>query len=44
VKEGREIHKLLMKIPARLETERLIIRKYKRGDGQDMFTLVERKR
>lgn len=31
-----------MKIPTRLETERLVVRKYKKGDGQDLFALVER--
>ena len=36
------MHKLLMKIPTRLETERLVVRKYKKGDGQDLFALVER--
>ena len=38
----RDVHKLLMKIPTRLETERLVVRKYKKGDGQDLFALVER--
>ena len=37
-----DLHKLLMKIPTRLETERLVVRKYKKGDGQDLFALVER--
>lgn len=36
------MHKLLMKIPTRLETERLVVRKYKKGDGQHLFALVER--
>ena len=36
------MHRLLMKIPTRLETERLVVRKYKKGDGQDLFALVER--
>ena len=36
------MHKLLMKIPTQLETERLVVRKYKKGDGQDLFALVER--
>lgn len=36
------MHKLLMKIPIRLETERLVVRKYRKGDGQDLFALVER--
>jgi len=38
----RDVHRLLMKIPTRLETERLVVRKYKKGDGQDLFALVER--
>jgi RimJ/RimL family protein N-acetyltransferase len=36
------MHKLLMEIPTRLETERLVIRKYEEGDGRDLFALVER--
>lgn len=36
------MHKLLMKIPTRLETERLVVRKYEKGDGQALFALVER--
>lgn len=37
------MHKLLLEIPSSLETERLIIRKYKKRDGQAFFALLERK-
>lgn len=36
------MHKLLMEIPTRLETERLVVRKFEKGDGQALFALVER--
>ncbi|MFW9844431.1 MAG: GNAT family N-acetyltransferase [Candidatus Thorarchaeota archaeon] len=35
-------HKLLWEFPASLETDRLIIRKYEKGDGNDYFALFER--
>jgi RimJ/RimL family protein N-acetyltransferase len=35
------LHKLL-DIPTRLDTERLIVRKYAEGDGRDLFLLLER--
>ena len=35
-------HKLLWEFPDSLESERLIIRKYEKGDGQDYFSLFER--
>ena len=31
-----------MQIPTRLETERLIVRKYAEGDGQELYFLLER--
>ncbi len=35
-------HKLLLDFPSHLETDRLVIRKYERGDGQEIFKLFER--
>ena len=35
-------HKLLWEFPHSLESERLIIRKYEKGDGEDYFSLFER--
>ena len=36
------MHKLLLDIPTKLETERLVVRKYSEGDGQALFLLLER--
>jgi RimJ/RimL family protein N-acetyltransferase len=36
------LHKLLLDIPSRLDTERLIIRKYMEGDGRELYLLLER--
>ncbi len=36
------MHKLLLDIPTRLDTERLIIRKYLEGDGRELYLLLER--
>ena len=36
------MHKLLLDIPARLDTERLTIRKYTEGDGRELYLLLER--
>jgi len=36
------LHKLLLDIPSRLNTERLIIRKYTEGDGRELYLLLER--
>ena len=36
------MHKLLLDIPKRLDTERLIIRKYIEGDGKELYLLLER--
>jgi ribosomal-protein-alanine N-acetyltransferase len=36
------LHKLLLDIPTRLDTERLIIRKYTEGDGRELYLLLER--
>jgi aminoglycoside 6'-N-acetyltransferase len=36
------LHKLLLDIPIRLDTKRLTIRKYLEGDGQDLYSLLER--
>ena len=36
------MHKLLLDIPTQLETERLIIRKYAKGDGRDLYLLLQR--
>ena len=36
------MHKLLQDIPTRLDTERLIVRKYAEGDGRDLHLLLER--
>jgi RimJ/RimL family protein N-acetyltransferase len=35
-------HKLLLEIPELLETDRLTIRKYKKGDGKENYDLFER--
>ena len=35
-------HKLLWEFPNSLESERLVIRKYEKGDGADYFSLFER--
>ncbi|MBE0527116.1 N-acetyltransferase [Candidatus Thorarchaeota archaeon] len=35
-------HKLLWEFPKSLETDRLIVRKYEKGDGEDYFALFER--
>jgi RimJ/RimL family protein N-acetyltransferase len=35
-------HKLLWEFPGSLETDRLIVRKYEKGDGEDYFALFER--
>lgn len=36
------MHKLLLDIPTQLETERLVIRKYAKGDGRDLYLLLQR--
>ena len=36
------MHKLLLDIPTRLDTERLTIRKYIAGDGRELHMLLER--
>lgn len=36
------MHKLLLDIPTHLETEKLMIRKYAKGDGRDLYLLLER--
>lgn len=36
------MHKLLLDIPTRLDTERLIVRKYAEGDGRGLHLLLER--
>ena len=35
-------HKLLLEIPTAIESERLIIRKYEKDDGKELFALLER--
>lgn len=35
-------HKLLWEFPGSLDTDRLIVRKYEKGDGKDYFALFER--
>ena len=35
-------HKLLLEVPDFLETDRLVIRKYKKGDGMEYYDLFER--
>lgn len=35
------MHKMLLEIPSRLETERLIMRPYQKGDGVPYFSLLE---
>ena len=36
------MHKLLLDIPTRLDTERVTIRKYTEGDGRELYLLLER--
>ena len=36
------LHKLLLDIPTRLDTERLVVRKYEEGDGRELYLLLER--
>lgn len=36
------MHKLLLDIPTRLDTEKLIVRKYAEGDGRGLHLLLER--
>ncbi|MHA1938002.1 MAG: GNAT family N-acetyltransferase [Candidatus Thorarchaeota archaeon] len=36
------MHKLLIEIPTRIETESLIVRKYEKDDGKDLLDLLER--
>ncbi len=36
------LHKLLLDIPTRLDTERLVVRKYEEGDGRGLYLLLER--
>ena len=36
------MHKLLLDIPSRLDTERLTVRKYVEGDGRELYLLLER--
>ncbi len=38
------MHKLLLDVPTRLDTERLIVRKYTEGDGRELHLLLERNR
>lgn len=36
------MHRLLLDFPAQLETERLVVRRYAKGDGQGLYLLLER--
>jgi RimJ/RimL family protein N-acetyltransferase len=36
------MHKLLLEIPAQLESKTLIVRKFEKGDGKDILSLLER--
>jgi len=36
------MHKLPLVVPTRLDSERLIVRKYAEGDGRELFLLLER--
>ena len=36
------LHKPAQDIPTRLDTERLVVRKYSEGDGRDLYSLLER--
>lgn len=36
------MHKLLPEVPTRLDSKRLIVRKYQEGDGRELFLLLER--
>jgi len=41
MKKGGEMNQELSELPSRLETTRLIIRKYEKGDGAELFQLLE---
>ncbi len=41
VRDGM-LHKLLLDVPMRLDTERLVVRKYEQGDGRELYLLLER--
>ena len=36
------MHKMLVDVPTRLESKRLILRKYEDGDGKEFFAMLER--
>lgn len=36
------MHKLLLDIPTEFETDRLVVKRYERGDGKHIFDLLER--
>ncbi|MFX0046072.1 MAG: GNAT family N-acetyltransferase [Candidatus Hermodarchaeota archaeon] len=36
------MHKLLLEIPSKFETDRLVLRMYEKGDGRHLFELLER--
>ncbi len=36
------MHKLLLEIPTKIITERIVIRKYQNGDGKALFSLLEK--
>jgi RimJ/RimL family protein N-acetyltransferase len=36
------MHKLLLEIPTRLESETLVVRRFEKGDGKDLLALLER--
>lgn len=41
-KKNKEILKQLLDLPTQIESERLIIRKFEKGDGNGLFNLLER--
>jgi RimJ/RimL family protein N-acetyltransferase len=42
MKRGYKMDKMLLALPSRLETTRLTIRKYEKGDGKDLYQLLEK--
>jgi len=41
MKRDSKMDKMLLTLPSRLETNRLTIRKYEKGDGKELYQLLE---
>jgi len=42
MKRGDKMDKMLLELPSRSETNRLTIRKYEKGDGKELYQLLEK--